>query len=107
MPDVVARHFSRSVKDIARLNSPSVQIEVFDLPFLRRDEYMQGLRSWLANLISSGSPCQHKTNRKKDASWIDSKQKQFEGALGLPIGAAKMARGERATDVVFFFAQKT
>jgi len=148
MPDAVISHFSRSLKDIARLNSPCVQIEVFDLPFLDRDEYMQGLQASLANLISSGSPCivfldpdtglepmnkhelehvleselaqiwsamraddvlvfyQHKTDRKRGTSWIDPKRKQFEKALGLPIGAAKMARGETATDVVFFFAQK-
>jgi hypothetical protein len=50
---------------------------------------------------------QHKTDRKKGSSWIEPKQRQFEAALTLPNGAAKMARGEAAKDVVFFFVQKT
>jgi hypothetical protein len=50
---------------------------------------------------------QHKPRiaRTKDA-WWKPKQRQFECALGLSKGAAKMARGEAATDIVFFFAQK-
>jgi hypothetical protein len=50
---------------------------------------------------------QHKTDRKKGTSWIEPKQRQFEAALALPNGAAKMALGEAANDVVFFFVQKT
>jgi hypothetical protein len=49
---------------------------------------------------------QHKAGRKKGESWIRPKKEQFECALGLPKGAAKIARGKAATDVVFFFAQK-
>jgi hypothetical protein len=49
---------------------------------------------------------QHKTHRKKGTSWIEPKQRQFESALHLPHGGAKMARGEPSADVVFFFAQK-
>ena len=51
---------------------------------------------------------QHKPRiaRTKDA-WWKPKQRQFECALGLSMGAAKMARGEAATDIVFFFAQKS
>jgi hypothetical protein len=50
---------------------------------------------------------QHKTNRKTGTSWIEPKRRQFASALKLSDGVAKMARGEVATDVVFFFAQKT
>ncbi|HXJ95052.1 MAG TPA: hypothetical protein VMT20_19610 [Terriglobia bacterium] len=46
---------------------------------------------------------QHKTHEK---NWIEPKQKQFESALGLSNGTAKMAQSKPATDVVFFFAQK-
>jgi len=49
---------------------------------------------------------QHQTNRNGQ-SWITPKRGQFERALGLPIGAAKLARSEQiARDVVFFYAQK-
>jgi len=44
--------------------------------------------------------------RKKDTSWTRKRLEQFENALGLSHGAAKVARGEAAKDVVFFFAQK-
>ena len=50
---------------------------------------------------------QHGPLVAKGASWIEPKQRQFECALGLSKGAAKMARGKVATDVVFFFAQKS
>jgi hypothetical protein len=50
---------------------------------------------------------QHKTDRKKGESWIKPKKEQFERALGLSPGAAKMARGAATSDVVFFFAQKS
>ncbi|HEV2492066.1 MAG TPA: hypothetical protein VG204_03235 [Terriglobia bacterium] len=50
---------------------------------------------------------QHKAGRKKGESWITAKREQFESALGLGNGAPKLARGEAATDVVFFFAQKS
>ncbi len=40
--------------------------------------------------------------------WITPKKKQFERAIGLSIGAAKLARSEKiARDVVFFYAPKT
>jgi hypothetical protein len=49
---------------------------------------------------------QHQTNRNGQP-WIAPKKEQFERALGLSIGAAKLARSERvARDVVFFYAQK-
>lgn len=49
---------------------------------------------------------QHKAGRKKGESWIKPKKEQFESALHICNGAAKLAGGEAATDVVFFFAQK-
>jgi len=49
---------------------------------------------------------QHKAGHKKGESWIKPKKEQFESALHLCNGAAKLARGEAATDVVFFFAKK-
>jgi hypothetical protein len=49
---------------------------------------------------------QHKTDRKKSESWISPKRRQFESALGLSKDDAKLAQGDAATDVVFFFAQK-
>jgi hypothetical protein len=39
-------------------------------------------------------------------AWWELKQRQFERALGLSQKEAKMARGEAATDVVFFLAPK-
>ena len=49
---------------------------------------------------------QHQTN-KNDQPWIVPKKEQFELAIGLLIGAAKLARSEHiARDVVFFYAQK-
>ena len=49
---------------------------------------------------------QHQTNRNGQP-WIDSKKQQFERAIGLPVGSARLARSEViARDVVFFYAQK-
>jgi hypothetical protein len=49
---------------------------------------------------------QHQTNRNGQP-WIAPKKEQFERAIGLPFGAAKLARSEQiARDVVFFYAQK-
>jgi len=49
---------------------------------------------------------QHKTNRNSDP-WIDVKKAQFEHALGLADGDAKLAHALGiANDVAFFFAQK-
>jgi hypothetical protein len=50
---------------------------------------------------------QHRAGRKKGESWIKPKRQQFESAVKLCKGAAMMARSEAATDVVFFFAQKS
>jgi hypothetical protein len=44
---------------------------------------------------------QHKTDRKKGSSWIEPKQRQFEAALALPNGAAKMARAKQLTTLYF------
>jgi hypothetical protein len=49
---------------------------------------------------------QHKTDRRKGESWISAKRGQFESVLGLSKDDAKLAQGDAATDVVFFFAQK-
>jgi hypothetical protein len=50
---------------------------------------------------------QHQTSRNGQP-WIAPKKGQFERAIGLPVGSAKLARSERiARDVVFFYAQKT
>ncbi|MEQ1574196.1 MAG: hypothetical protein ABL993_08120, partial [Vicinamibacterales bacterium] len=50
---------------------------------------------------------QHQTNRNGQP-WVAPKKEQFEQAIGLPIGTAKLARSEAiARDVVFFYAQKT
>ena len=148
MSAAVLSHFSRNVTDIAGLNSPSVQIDVFDLPFSDREAYMHEVQAALANLNSSTPRCiifldpdtglepvnkpkpehvleselaqvwgvmrdgdvlvfyQHKTDRQRGTLWIEPKRRQFESALRLPSGASKMARGEAASDVVFFFAQK-
>jgi hypothetical protein len=49
---------------------------------------------------------QHQTNRKGQP-WIGPKKEQFERAIGIPAGAAKLAQAEKiARDVVFFYAQK-
>ena len=49
---------------------------------------------------------QHQTNRRGEP-WIEPKRVQFERALGLPKGAAKLARAPSiARDVVLFFAMK-
>jgi len=49
---------------------------------------------------------QHQTNRS-GVEWRTPKKLQFERALGIQTGTAKVARAdELARDVVFFFAQK-
>jgi hypothetical protein len=49
---------------------------------------------------------QHQTNRNGQP-WIAPKKEQFERAIGLPIGAAKVARSVPiARDVAFFYVQK-
>ena len=49
---------------------------------------------------------QHQTNRNGQP-WIPEKKEQFERAIGLPAGTAKLARAEKiAQDVVFFYARK-
>lgn len=49
---------------------------------------------------------QHKTNRS-DTPWIEPKRTQFESALGLVPGSAKVAHGGSiANDVVFFYCQR-
>ena len=50
---------------------------------------------------------QHQTNRN-GMPWIEPKKQQFESALGVAAGAAKVARAEKiARDVVFFYIQKS
>ncbi len=49
---------------------------------------------------------QHQTNRNGQP-WIAPKKEQFERAIGLPPGSAKLAKSEKiARDVVFFYCQK-
>lgn len=48
---------------------------------------------------------QHQTNRKGQP-WIEPKKKQFERAIGLHVGSAKLAQSLIARDVVFFYALK-
>jgi hypothetical protein len=49
---------------------------------------------------------QHQTNRN-GTPWVDPKREQFEAALRLPRGTAKVARApELAGGVAFFFCQK-
>jgi hypothetical protein len=49
---------------------------------------------------------QHQTNRNGQ-QWVEPKKEQFEQALGLSAGAAKIARSEKISrDVVFFYVQK-
>jgi hypothetical protein len=49
---------------------------------------------------------QHQTNRA-GIPWIESKKQQFEQALGIPQGSAKLAQATGiASDVAFFFAVK-
>jgi hypothetical protein len=49
---------------------------------------------------------QHQTNRNGEP-WILPKKDQFEQAIGLPVGGAKLARSEKiARDVAFFYAKK-
>ncbi|MBI2187347.1 MAG: hypothetical protein HYU37_09565 [Acidobacteria bacterium] len=49
---------------------------------------------------------QHQTNRNNNP-WVEPKKAQFERALNLPVGTARLARAQRiASDVAFFFAQK-
>jgi hypothetical protein len=50
---------------------------------------------------------QHQTNRNGQP-WVGPKREQFELALGIPAGAAKVAWAEKiARDVAFFYAQKS
>jgi len=50
---------------------------------------------------------QHQTNRNGQP-WIPLKKEQFERAIGLPVGAAKLATADKiARDVAFFYAEKT
>jgi hypothetical protein len=50
---------------------------------------------------------QHQTNRA-GKPWIEAKKEQFERALGVPRGAARIAQGTGiAQDVAFLFLQKT
>jgi hypothetical protein len=50
---------------------------------------------------------QHQTNRNGQP-WIEPKRVQFEDALGLPRGGAKLAWGPTIVrDVAFFYCQKT
>lgn len=49
---------------------------------------------------------QHQTNRN-GGPWVGPKKEQFERALGIAAGAARLARAERiAPDVVLFYSQK-
>ncbi len=49
---------------------------------------------------------QHKTTRGNEP-WIEAKKAQFERALGLHSGVAKIAQGQEiASDVVFFYCYK-
>ena len=49
---------------------------------------------------------QHQTNRNGQP-WIEPKRKQFEKALRLPSGSAKVATGsEIASDVAFYYCRK-
>jgi hypothetical protein len=49
---------------------------------------------------------QHQTN-KKGEPWIEQKREQFENALGLARGVAKVAVGSTiASDVAFFYCRK-
>jgi hypothetical protein len=49
---------------------------------------------------------QHQTNRNGEP-WISPKKEQFERAIGLASGAAKLARSEKiARDVAFFYLKK-
>ncbi len=49
---------------------------------------------------------QHQTNRK-GAPWIEPKKAQFEEALGVPPGTARLARAPGiAPDVAFFYIEK-
>ena len=49
---------------------------------------------------------QHQTNRNGQP-WVGPKKEQFERAIGIPVGASKLARAERiARDVVLFYVQK-
>ena len=161
MPDAVTNHFSRSLMEITRLSSSSVQIQVVNSVWSAEGRascaYVQKVKAELEKLPID-SPCiifldpdtgleppngkpelehvleseleqiwekavrvndvlvfyQHKAGRKKGESWIKPKKEQFESALHLCNGAAKLAcnggarlaGGKAATDVVFFFAQK-
>jgi hypothetical protein len=49
---------------------------------------------------------QHQTNRNA-TPWIEPKRAQFERAIGIPFGAAKVGRGNSARDVAFFIASKS
>jgi hypothetical protein len=49
---------------------------------------------------------QHQTNRN-GRQWIEPKKQQFETAIGIPLGSARLAQAEKiARDVVFFYVQK-
>ena len=49
---------------------------------------------------------QHRTNRNGQ-DWIEPKREQFEKALGLPCGSAKVAHGLKiARDVAFYYCRK-
>jgi hypothetical protein len=153
MHAAVVSHFPRDLKDILRLKSAHVEIEVFGDPVTGSGTYTQ----LVLKMIGEPSPkpglpriifldpdtglepeksrpklehvrksdlgkiwramlerdvlvfYQHRTDvfqHNNDIAWIEPKRKQFESALGLSCGVAKMARGKAAKDVAFFFAQK-
>jgi hypothetical protein len=50
---------------------------------------------------------QHKTNRRNDSDWIQDKKTQFERALKVQQGKAKIGlEKSKNVNVVFFFAEK-
>lgn len=145
VPEAVIGHF----RDVLRIRALSAdpRIEVVDVPFVDRGDYVPAVLNAIAkrnkadacivlvdpdtglapsnraNLkhvldselaeIWAHMPAgdvlvayQHRTNLR-GAPWIEPKRKQFERALGLPRGMAKVATAsDIARDVAFFYCRK-
>jgi len=130
LPDAVVQHFRRATAACG-IECPA-QVEVMQETFENRNEYLQTifldpdtgleptvagpehvLESELAAIwheMRAGDVLmfyQHQTNRK-GVPWIEPKKAQFERALKVDPGSARMARAvEIARDVAFFFVEKS
>ena len=106
------RYLSAVIDTILESPAPSIV-------FLDPDTGLQPLRPSMEHILESELTAiwdrmresdilvlyQHQTNRA-GAPWIEPKRAQFEQAIGIAPGSARLASGAAARDVVFFIASK-